>query len=817
MKDRGSQRVRGAHRGWYILEASLVMFGVAAFVLGAADIARIFHARSAVRQGVTDGLRCLYPTAENCAATIPGNPTFTFPLFRSFVQTQAGFQYPRSDYRLSSDWFEEPFLAARKINKSLESIDILYGRSPYQVYDVEFPVDAHAMYLVQTRGMPKVMLDPNSALTPQQRVLRAQFRDRVTGSGLAGRPPGHQVHSLSSVKGTSRSGSSKLIGEVQFNLGDAWPTRDRDIAKIAALRSSLGFRGSIPCYQGAWRQEPSGPVIEWPNDSAPETCRYQKQAASLFDGTDLLVPIMVRISGDRYNTTAGSRGAVSAELEFVRDGRVQTFPLGGRIFQANTTDANFVIRGVGQGVDAEDSYFSVCKDEAGYEECEKYAALPVIPRGSQVSLKFYLQRTEGSGSVGWAGDWLQIFYPQFSLGQEERGCGKSTTPHVCHESVAPMLPLVTHTNISSGITAAKVPDSTYSCLRLPPQGSYPSKDAALAALQQDFEVGRRVLAPTQFESKESAQEALCQPVHRSVQRCSDAGVTDYAGCLIPPEYSPEQLLTKCRILDFDPTRDEITNIRFKDRLLSEEEKRAACSGPNFPECAQTSLVAIDTQFLTDAASVGCGYAIRRIGPVLAAGPLYDLLQKPSCPDIVEELKREYRKKHPTVPPQVSVDAMVEPAQPEGAAAPPGNPCQKYETGGVGEEVLCASGVAHYVAEQCCAERGGACRVENVSAGGSAGNQAVWQGRVALAALRAEETVRAAYPRAQSVGSAQCAPDASRCLQIQGATLDNATRVQLSASMQVPLALLGWLGLQDMVTVQYSETRTLEAALVGSSG
>jgi hypothetical protein len=148
--------------------------------------------------------------------------------------------------------------------------------------------------------------------------------------------------------------------------------------------------------------------------------------------------------------------------------------------------------------------------------------------------------------------------------------------------------------------------------------------------------------------------------------------------------------------------------------------------------------------------------------------------------------------------------------------PPAGRCQKY-TVGVSREDECATGVALHIAEQCCAERGGVCRIEGVTSGGSSGSASVWQGRIALARARAEETVRTAYPRVQSVGSAPCSAEAKRCLQIQGATLDNDSRVQLTASLQVPLALLGWVGLQDMSTVQYTETRTLETALMGSSG
>jgi hypothetical protein len=814
--DRGSQRVQGAARGWYILEASFAIFGVAAFVLGAADIIRIFHARTAVRQGVTDGLRCLYPTAERCAVSEPGNANFNAPLFSSFVQSVEGFEYPRSSYTLTSGWFDEPLRVATRIQKKLASVDVLYGRDAYQSHDVLFPVDAHAMYLLQTRDMPIVDLHPDTGLSPQIRVLRARFRDRVTGGELAGEPPGHQAVSLSRVKGTTNSNARQLLGQVEFSVDDAWPARASDLARIASLRASFGFQGKIPCFQGAWKQEQNGPVIEWPSTTPPAACSYQGQSTELFDGNDLLVPIMMRIGGDRYSTASDSRGTVSAEMEFERGGRRRTYSLGGRAFQANSTNSSFVIRGVGRGFDADANYFSVCKDQALYTECEQYAALPLVPQGSRVTIRFYLQRTAGTGSVGWAGDWLQLFYPQYRLGQEKRSCGRSLAPHVCGESVAPMRSLLAHTDISVGLASKPVVGASHRCLVDTPAGGHQSEEAALEALRQEFTSGKRAVAPTQFVAVNGQMRGACAPERKSNITCTDVGVSDYRGCQKPPQYSEPELVSKCSISNFRPGRDTVTNLGWRDTELPDQEQRAACSDQPFPECAERYLRSAGSQFLSDAAAVVCQHAIPQTGPELRSGAVYDLVAGPTCANVVEELKAQYRKKYPEVPAQVSVESSVEALPPDSAAAPPANPCQRYSIGGT-QEVQCASGVPYHTAQQCCAERGGTCRIENVREGSSSGSDAVWSGRIALAVLRAEETVRTAYPRVQSVGSAPCAPDAKRCLRIQGASLDNATRVQLSASMQVPLALFSWLGFSNLSTVEYSETRTLESALVGNVG
>ena len=61
------RRQKTCVRGSYLLEAAIVTFGLAVFLVGASDVARIFHARSALRAGVREGLRCLYPTDGGCA------------------------------------------------------------------------------------------------------------------------------------------------------------------------------------------------------------------------------------------------------------------------------------------------------------------------------------------------------------------------------------------------------------------------------------------------------------------------------------------------------------------------------------------------------------------------------------------------------------------------------------------------------------------------------------------------------------------------------------------------------------------------------
>lgn len=799
-------------RGWHIIESSIAVVALATFMLGVSDVVRIFNARTAVRQGVVDGLRCLYPTAESCTTDVAGGLEMAPPLYRSFVQGPATFQYMRSDYSVSAVWRTEPIREATSVRRSLSSLQVRYKQDAYRDYHVRFPVQARAMYLLKTRDLPSVELAPNTALSANQRVLQARFIDRDTNKPLRDGAAGSQSVSLAKVRGATSRGAELELGKISFSLADAWPSRDKDTERIDDMRRRYGYRGAIPCYQGETHTSSSGSTIQWSPEKAPAACRYQNSNLEIFNGKDLRVPIMIRIRGDRYDTDRGSRGVVRAELEF-RDGdKVERRSLGGRAFESDTTNGDFVIRGVGHEVDAAKDYFSVCKEGAGYSECDTYASLPLIPRDARVTITFLLKRSHGTGSVGWAGDSLQVVYPQFRLAEEVKECGTSREPHSCERSVAPMLPIVTVTERNAALTSEPIGNAGEQCIRRSPQGSYASPEDALAALQPGFASGAQALRATSFSARDDAASALCPGEQKSFTECQDEGRITLRGCEQELPYSRQELLGRCGVEDFQEGRDTLLEVAHTDHILAETDRRAACTGVPFPGCASAHLRKVAEQFLASDGAT-CSDSIVASAPEWMAGRKFDYASGDGCPNLKQELEQQYRLLHPAVPPQAAVVVAVQPAPALVALAAPSVQCQSFSIA-TGQESECASGVPYYAAQQCCRGAQGACRIEQVSAGGAAGSANSWDARLARATLRAAETVQVAYPRVQSVGSAQCAAQAKNCLQIQGTKIDNDTRVQMRASMQVPLSLMGWLGLSQLGTVEYTEARTLEAVLVG---
>ena len=331
MGNLGAQQARIERRscasGWYSLEFAMSLVTVGALILGVFDVARIFHARSAVRAGVSDGLRCLYPLAEDCSSGSPDVNTASYSLYRSTFDAPGGFDLPRSSYSLSATWFTQPVLQAPLVRTALASAQVSYTREAFREYNVRFPVDAHAMYLVQTRDLPRVNPHPDARLRPNQRILKATFTDRLSGAALSGDSASHKRLAISHIGGKTRSTHPQLIGEVAFSLSDAWPHRDNDLAKLASLRRDLGFSGAIPCYQGTWRGMAEGPRLVWSAADEPTQCGYHGEVAKIFDGADLLVPIMMRIKGERFGTSNDSFGTVTAVLEFQRGKQVVSWPL----------------------------------------------------------------------------------------------------------------------------------------------------------------------------------------------------------------------------------------------------------------------------------------------------------------------------------------------------------------------------------------------------------------------------------------------------------------------------------------------------------
>lgn len=88
------QSSRISEKGSYLLEVAVVTMGLVFFIVGAFDVARIFQARGAVRAGVREGLRCLYPTDHGCSGVVsPGRRRHRRSLMPGFGSTDCYMLY----------------------------------------------------------------------------------------------------------------------------------------------------------------------------------------------------------------------------------------------------------------------------------------------------------------------------------------------------------------------------------------------------------------------------------------------------------------------------------------------------------------------------------------------------------------------------------------------------------------------------------------------------------------------------------------------------------------------------------------------------
>jgi hypothetical protein len=170
------------------------------------------------------------------------------------------------------------------------------------------------------------------------------------------------------------------------------------------------------------------------------------------------------------------------------------------------------------------------------------------------------------------------------------------------------------------------------------------------------------------------------------------------------------------------------------------------------------------------------------------------LFKDTCIDTLAEFVKRYRERH-GVPEGIDVVSKTQDEEPVITSERPTNSCWE-----------------RYGQERCSLEQ------IDTGSGGSSGDG--YEQITSGAIERVYSTVHAAYPPTRmdsGCGSKEEASSESRqanCLTVQAGPAGDGTQATIQASMRVPLALFGWLGLRDSAVVSHQETRVLESSLVG---
>jgi hypothetical protein len=833
--DNLKRRVKSQH-GLYLLEYSLVFFGVAVFLVGVSDISRIFHARGAVRAGVTEGLRCLYTSDAKCGGQSAGSGWAPGARFNARIAgggLNGYYELPRVSYQLTSSWFNESIYQAEFATKRLTQVTLTQPQDPYRRYQVMFPGVAHAAYILKTRELP--IVTTGSGSTSAERVLNPRFIDPDTGAARSE----NRLVAAPTLTIKSKSVSPGVVGRTMdssFTIGisDLF-SGSNDWSNLKSLETSYNFRA--PCYQGAKTTLPDGGSgISWPGSGAPASCSYRSSSEALYNGASMKVPVMIHVAGDGYISSSKSwpewRGVLGqVELELWQSDKLIA-SLGGREFQRTSSSSNsafnkqwgnFVTRGAGfnstGAYDVTQSYVDACK-AAGYDggECKNYITLPLVEVGSPVTLKFKLKwRSDGATTkpdvnITWAGGDVRIFYPSFRAVHESRACGYSAAPNTCSASVAPMRTSFNTTDLGSSLSYSEGAET--SCGRDAPTGFLGLIPDALENLRSDFQSGQRQLEPVSFWSHGNSSDKCADKI--SDVSCEEEPREYIKGCE-PNYFLPGDALSKCALDDYQPARDTVAAPRFSYGSSDRSELRGACSGEQFPECAKESLVYKGTTIF-GAESKGCRAALPINLPLMETRPLF----KDTCVDTLAEFVKRYRERH-GVPEGIDVISKSQDEEPVITSERPTNSCWESREikGDEKKSWLCAEGTSRAVANRCCERYGQErCSLEqlNTGSGGSSGdgNEQIASGAIE----RVYSTVHAAYPPARmdsGCGSQEQASSESRqanCLAVQAAPAGDGTQATIQASMRVPLALFGWLGLRDSAVVSHQETRVLESSLVG---
>jgi hypothetical protein len=790
--------LRGTQRGSYLLEFALAALGVAFFIVGVSDLAKIFQARGAVHAGVSEGLRCLYPTDPTCANVTLPNAEITGSRFNAWVWGSEGTLLPQSSFLVSTSLFNEPVREAPRMASKLSSVRVSHAQTAYAPHSVQFPVSAHAPYLLTIRDLPRIGGDD---------PMRPTFRDRYTGQDITP----NRAFAIQAIRGTGQRSTSNTrrteydssfeIGSRSFTLADAWAQRSSDSDALVNISSQYGRE--VPCYRGATDSSSGAYRIKWSQTQAPTTCTHREQQSSgsttqgtLLQGVSLRVPLMIRVSGVPVGMASTAVGKIVARLEWRSAESSGSRDLGGRVFSRGSS-GNLIVR----GADKSDIYASSWSpyEERYSREVELHGTLPLIPVGSTVTVRLFLSSVDGE-PVGWEGREIEVFYPRYQFVHEIHSCGYSANPQACAISPAPIRALYTALDTSRELVTKQ--ERSQQCDRNEPTPLEQSADSVVSRFTDSI---RRGESPRGYSFWLATQQGsgACAPTLKTYS-CADDYQEHLKGC--GPTYSTDYVQSRCRMDDFRAGVDQIADMFVDSQARADVEKRGGCSEEPFPECAVPYVTDNGTRFFGGAAN-NCSSAINVSPASERVGPLYDNL----CESVSDRVRERYRTLH-KVPTDIPISVVSLPEPPVFSAGVPSDSCVASEPalGGDQRRVLCGRSLSRVAARRCCDRHEGRCSLEELPPPPGRINGGIMTVMEEAAENRVIETIQAIYPRAQ--GPSSCEAGSENCINVDARVTANDSIARVQASVRVPLTLAPWF-LSDGITLEYQEERALERALM----
>jgi hypothetical protein len=459
---------------------------------------------------------------------------------------------------------------------------------------------------------------------------------------------------------------------------------------------------------------------------------------------------------------------------------------------------NFIPRGLGwEDIrdNLEGTYSSYAK------EIELYNTLPLIPIDSIVTLDFYLISTN-KRPVTWLGDTVEVFYPRYQFVHEQYDCGYSNNPNVC-SSVARSVP-VSLVELRGGAPLKVAALSGLACSN----DALPQAEESAAAVMARMELGLRegrTARSYRFMELVPTDNSRC-PVRQVSFECPSHPTVPYLrGCAAGVD--SKKLMDQCVGSGMVARLVKLRSISHLPVELRDYQAFKGCSGEAIPQCADSfkQKVGEDLWFPSQGEEGSCSVSSIQRPPQMVLGPL----AQDNCSDRIADVTKMFRGKF-AVPKDAAVSVVRMPAPPMYSATPPAGGCTPYASAeGNTQEMVCGTSVSAYMAERCCAANGGRCRKQEIGLGVTGSERSLTLA-LDVASRRVVEGVMAGYPAAKY--APQCSEGDIECIRVLAEFSPDKTSATLSASMDVPLHLIG-LADKRRSTVEHSVSRTLERAVV----
>ena len=770
--------------GSYVLEVAGVVMGVAIFVLGAADVTRIFQARSAVRAAVNEGARCLYPTDADCVAKAPGALSAPGRAYDVWVWG-SGYEVAQESYVASAQWRQEPVYETTVLSDEIVDVTVERSKFQYRPHTVLFPTTAHIPYLMQTRNLPKVV--GGEPLAPE-------FADPYTLTKLA--PSG--VHSLGHIEAqTSRvvggsirnSTDERLkIGSVSFSVRGAWPSMPQDLAEISKIPTTM--QTSLACYAGPIRSGGISPSLDW-TGPAPHLCRYRETSSvglPVMQNRAIGVPVMLRITGTSFGTSVEGDGKIVIRMSWSSPTAGSgSYDLGGRALRYGGS-GTFVPRGL-DWIDIDHKLRTSYKH---YDEIDLYSTLPLIPLDATVTIDFFLM-SFNNRRVGWTGGALQVWHPQYRFIHEQHECGYSPDPTGC--ASPPNAQATKYVTLQRGARFMAKPSGPDTCSLQQLVSAEQDVQTVLAALESHAAQGKS-LSPSSFYLSIATDKAVC-PSDIATHACGYRGAEYFQGC--KPNVSLQQAGVWCGVTSNAEGATQVINHTMKTTTIGSHRARA-CSDAHLPQCTQSYAREVDT--VKYVGPQVCDSARAVSAPQFVVGPLY----QNDCESRQSDIQNMYRTVQ-KIPADVPISVIRLPAPPMFSAEQPLGSCTRYHSAqGSSRELLCGKGLSSAAAERCCAKSDHRCRKQAVIEAGAPAKETARNAILSAAQQRVVEGVQAGYPPARY--QSFCSSTDPDCLQVSTSLNHGDSTAVVSAKVTVPLRFLQLFG-GELTVAEHSSTRVLE--------